>query len=73
MVSGTFIYNEIVVVPIGFMSKNTKAEIANREAKEGRRDNMDSKDANYIATSPHAAYDNNRNKRAIMAAQDGSR
>ena len=55
------------------MSKNTKREIANREAKEGRHGKMDGKDANYVATSPHAAYDNNRNKRAIMAAQEGSR
>jgi len=37
LVGGTFIYNEIVVVPIEFMSRNTKKEIANREAKEGRR------------------------------------
>jgi hypothetical protein len=37
LVGGTFIYNEIVVVPIGFMSYNTKVEIANREAKSGRR------------------------------------
>ena len=72
LVGGTFIYNEIVVVPIGFMSYNTKVEIANREAKSGRRAHQDDgKDANYVATSPHAAYDNNRNKRAIMAAQDG--
>lgn len=73
LVSGTFIYNEIVIVPIEFMSRNTKAARANREAKEGRRELVDGKDANYVATSPHAAYDNNRNKRAILAAQEGSR
>jgi hypothetical protein len=72
LVSGTFIYNEIIIVPIGCMSRNTKAERANREAKAGRR-LVDGKDANYVATSPHAAYDNNRNKRAILAAQEGSR
>lgn len=73
LVSGTFIYNEIIIVPIGFMSRNTKVERANREAKQGRRGIVDGKDANYVATSPHAAYDNNRNKRAILAKQEGSR
>ena len=37
LASGTFIYNEIVIVPIDFMSRNTKVEIANREAKAGRQ------------------------------------
>jgi hypothetical protein len=31
LVIGTFIYNEIVVVPIEFMARNTKVEIARRE------------------------------------------
>ena len=32
LVLGTFIYNEIWIVPIDFMSKNTKVERAKREA-----------------------------------------
>ena len=33
LVSATLIYNEIVVLPIDFMKKNTKEEIAKRENK----------------------------------------
>ena len=73
LVGGTFIYNEIIIVPIDFMSVNTKLIRANREAKAGRGAIFDEKDANYIATSPHAGYDNNRNKRAILAKEAGTR
>jgi len=62
LVVGTFIYNEIVIVPIEFMAKNTKIEIAKREGK-GTPDGAD-----YMSSSPAAAYDNSRNKRNIAAA-----
>jgi len=31
LVIGTFVYNEIVIVPIEFLSRNTKLEIAKRD------------------------------------------
>jgi len=62
LVIGTFVYNEIVVVPIEFMARNTKVEMAKREGRGGNN-----KDADYMSSSPAAAYDNNRNKRNINA------
>lgn len=64
LVIGTFIYNEIVVVPIEFMARNTKVEMAKREGRGG------DKNADYMSSSPAAAYDNNRNKRNINARQN---
>jgi hypothetical protein len=66
LVIGTFIYNEIVVVPIGFMAFNTKIEMAKREGKSTPDG------ADYMSSSPAAAYDNSRNKRNIAAAQGGA-
>jgi len=74
LVLGTLIYNEIWVVPIGFMSVNTRVEIKNRDAKEERNgagDLLDDDKLNFISSSPHAAYDANRNKRQIKNAQNG--
>ena len=71
LVLGTLIYNEIYVVPIGFMSFNTRLIMKEREAKEERNagnDLIDDEKLNYVATSPHAKYDTNRNKRFIKAA-----
>ena len=34
LVAGTLVYNEIVEVPISFMNRNTKANIAKREADD---------------------------------------
>jgi len=54
------IYNEIYVVPVEFMKKNTRVEIKNREAKEGRNagnDLLNDEKMAYVATSPHAKYD----------------
>ena len=62
LVVGTLIYNEIVVVPCGLMSFNTKRERALRE-DDGLLDSGIDKNANYIASSPTAKYDNNRNTR----------
>jgi hypothetical protein len=72
LVAGTLIYNEIVVVPVEFMMVNTREAIKSREAKAGRLGAGivgDDKKLNYIATSPGAAYDQNRGLRAIKAKQ----
>tara|TARA_B110000285_G_C14992045_1_gene546851 strand:+ start:649 stop:900 length:252 start_codon:yes stop_codon:yes gene_type:complete len=61
LVAGTFIYNEIVIVPIDIMSRNTKVEIAKREGKDTP------KGIDYMSSSPAAAYDNSRNQRNIDA------
>lgn len=34
LVAGTLVYNEIIEVPIGFMNRNTKENIAKREAAQ---------------------------------------
>ena len=60
LVIGTFVYNEIVIIPIDIFSRNTKVEIARREGKL-------TPGADYVATSPAAAYDNQRNQRNINA------
>lgn len=55
LVSGTLIYNEIYVVPIGFMSENTREAIAARKAKAGRLGAGvidDETKLNYMSTSP---------------------
>ena len=68
LVAGTLIYNEIYIVPIDFMSQNTKLALAAKKANEGRLGAGvldDDQKLNYIATSPGAAYDKNRGLRAI--------
>ena len=67
MVGGTLVYNEIVVLPIDFMKRNTREEIAKRENKrKGILDednyptkalNQNGQDPNYVALSPGAVYD----------------
>ena len=74
LVIGTLIYNEIVVVPCGLMSFNTKREIAARDM--GLLDGSEyqtKNDINYMASSPAAAYDYNRNSRAIGARMSGAK
>jgi len=71
LVLGTLIYNEIWIVPIDFMKHNTREEMKNREAleeKTGVDDLLNEEKINYMSSSPHAAYDANRNKRQIKAA-----
>lgn len=74
LIGGTLIYNEIVVIPIDIMRNNTAIERMKREKKEqGILDGddtttgflADGNQTNYMATSPHAAYDQNRNVRNI--------
>ena len=67
LIVGTLVYNEIVVVPCGLLSYNTKQAMASRNV--GMLDGSEyetKKDMNYIATSP-ARYDNTRNMRNIEA------
>jgi len=47
-------------LPIWGFNENTKKAIKARNADGGEDEGMD-----YCATSPHAAYDTNRNKRAL--------
>ena len=63
LVFGTLTYNEILVLPFWGLDKNTKENIEAREGKSKR-------DANYMNTSPGAAYDSNRNKRLLQRADD---
>ena len=72
LISGTFVYNEIVIMPCGFMKNNTKDEMKKRDAEKQGLLDEDGKAAvtlgdntNYMASSPSALYDSNRNKRAI--------
>jgi len=44
----------------------TKRAIAERNEDSALPEDL--KDVGYMATSPHAAYDSNRNKRAIQEA-----
>ena len=61
---GTLLYNEIIVLPFWGLDQNTKVKLAERDGKSKR-------DAEYMsATSPHAAYDANRNKRLLMKQDD---
>ena len=63
LVFGTLLYNEIVVLPCGGFNKNTKEA---KEAREGK----DKRDANYMTTSPGAAYSAQRNKRLLQKGDD---
>jgi len=57
-VFGTLLYNEIVVLPIWGFDQYTKVAI---EAREGKK----KQDANYMTTSPGAAYSAQRNQRLL--------
>lgn len=65
LIFGTLVYNEILILPCEFMNKNTKAKLegSDDEALQSIRD------MNYMATSPTAKYDNNRNMRNIEKGQ----
>ena len=69
LVGGTLVYNEILVLPCEALNKDTKAI---RAAREGKLDGMGN-DLNYMSSSPHAAYDSNRNKRNINAKMEERR
>lgn len=72
LIGGTFVYNEIVILPCGFMKDNTKDERKKREAEsqglldeDGGQPLTMGDNTNYMSSSPGALYDSNRNKRAI--------
>jgi drug/metabolite transporter (DMT)-like permease len=67
LVGGTLVYNEIYIMPCQLFNQNTKVNIAKRE---GKLDSMVDTDKNYMASSPHAAYDQNRMKRNLDAKVD---
>ena len=56
-------YNELIVLPFWGLDQNTKEKLEQRNAGAKR-------DANYMNTSPGAAYDSNRNKRLLQNADD---
>ena len=74
LVLGTLVYNEIIIVPIGFMNKWTKREITKRKKTEGGL--LDEvagsmveagKNPDYMATSPTGGS-SSRNMRALAKA-----
>ena len=69
LVLGTLVYNEIIIIPIGFMNYWTKREISKR--KEGGKGILDSvaegKNPDYMATSPTGGS-SGRNLRALAKA-----
>ena len=58
---GTLVYNEIITVPILGFDQWTQAAI---NARAGKNEDGTAKE-NYTSLSPHAAYDANRNLRAL--------
>ena len=58
-------YNEILVIPLFGLNHNTKVALAARAEEEGIDGAKEDVNANYMATSPHATYDANRNKRLL--------
>jgi hypothetical protein len=75
LVTGTLVYNEIIVLPFWGLDKETKTARAAREAEQeglipgghAKRSMVNTTDNNtdYMATSPGAAYDSNRNRRIL--------
>lgn len=63
LVFGTLVYNEILVLPFLGFNEWTKEAIEARDGAEKR-------DANYMATSPGAAYSSQRNQRLLQKAND---
>jgi len=76
LVGATLVYNEIWVLPCDQCNKNTKKKIAEREGEDGLLDDPDNLidqkrgELDYVATSPHAAYDSNRNIRGMKEKMD---
>ena len=66
LVVGTLIYNEIWVLGCEPMNKNTKAKIEGRNIT-GILDGDAAPSTGYMASSPAALYDNQRNMRNIDA------
>lgn len=72
LVFGTLVYNEIIILRFGGFDHNTKSA---REQRSKRSELLDSSrstgaENNYVAVSPHAAYDAARNKRKVAMKID---
>ena len=74
LVVGTLVYNEIVIIPYFGLDKNTKIARRARESKdkEALIAGKPVSDNDYMALSPNAAYDANRNARIIERKKKGS-
>jgi len=75
LVIGTLIYNEIVIVPYLGFDKNTKLAIAKRQKHQSGLLEDSSRESggaegDYMAVSPHAAYDAARNIRKVQMKKD---
>lgn len=64
LVGGTLVYNEIIVLPCELFSKNTKVMLMKRQGSI-EQFRGEGKNPDYMATSPHAGYDANRNSRNL--------
>ena len=71
---GTLVYNEILVLPILGFNLYTRAALAERDREEKEEKGLldrshhhdhDTSKQDYMATSPHAGYDAQRNQRHI--------
>lgn len=74
LVFGTLVYNEILVLPFLGFNLYTREAIAQRDKHEKEEkglldrthnDDYDNSKQDYMATSPHAGYDAQRNQRHI--------
>ena len=76
LVLGTLVYNEILVIPIGFMKRNTRKEIEKRELGNGmaRPGTEYSEAGAYMSAAPHALYrQSERNERIIQTTRASQR
>ena len=70
LVFGTLVYNEILVLPCNLFKRNTRKQLKIRaeNEEEGTLDEdhiIKADETHYIGTSPGAAYDHQRNLRAL--------
>ena len=65
LVLGTLIYNEILIVPFLGFDQNTAVAIAARKNRGNSKLGEEETNAQYMATSPQAAYDSTRNQRQL--------
>ena len=71
LVIGTLVYNEIVIVPWFGFDKNTKKAREHKDKQGTHGISGDEGDReNYMAVSPHAAYDAARNMRKIHMKEE---
>ncbi len=54
LVVGTLVYNEIVEVPISFMNKNTKENIAKREQEKAAKKRKEDDENSTHSTTPNS-------------------